>query len=94
MSQPTLEQFTASMLGRGYDEVLVREWGPDHIAPEHDHPFDTDALVVRGEFWLTVGDATRHLRAGDSFQLGRGIRHAERYGADGATFWAARRNPR
>ena len=33
-------------------------------------------------------------RAGDSFQLGRGIRHAERYGADGATFWAARRNPR
>lgn len=94
MSQPTLEQFTASMLERGYDEVLVREWGPDHLAPEHDHPFDTDALVVRGEFWLTVGDSTRHLRAGDSFQLGRGIRHAERYGSEGAMFWAARRNPR
>lgn len=94
MNRQTLEQFTATMIARGYDEVLVREWGPDHVAPDHEHPFDTDALVVSGEFWLTVGETTRHLRAGDTFQLNRGIRHAERYGSEGATFWAARRNPR
>lgn len=94
MTQPTLQQFTATMLARGFDEVLVREWGAGHVAPDHEHPFDTEALVVQGEFWLTVGEATRHLRAGDTFQLGRGVRHAETYGAAGATFWAARRNPR
>jgi hypothetical protein len=94
MSQQTLEQFTATMLARGFDEVLVREWGAHHVAPDHEHPFDTEAVVVSGEFWLTVGDSTRHLRTGDTFQLGRGIRHAEKYGAQGATFWAARRNPR
>ena len=94
MTHQSLYQFTATMTARGYDEVLVREWGPDHVAPEHEHPFDTDALVVQGEFWLTVGDTTRHLRAGDTFQLTRGVRHAEKYGPQGATFWAARRNPR
>jgi quercetin dioxygenase-like cupin family protein len=50
------------------------------------------ALVVRGEFWLTVGEQTRHLRAGDAFELQRGIPHAERYGPQGATYWVARRN--
>lgn len=88
----TLEEFTAHEKALGADEVLVREWGARHEAPLHEHPFDTRALVVRGEFWLTVGDQVQHLRAGDRFELGRGIPHAERYGAEGATFWAARRN--
>lgn len=93
MNLPTLEQFTRQMLGRGYHEVLVREWQPDHVAPEHEHPFDTNAIVVRGEFWLTTGGTTRHLKQGDTFELNRGIAHEERYGPEGATFWAARRNP-
>lgn len=93
MTLPSFEQFSAKMLGSGYHEVLVREWEPHHCTPEHDHPFDTDALVVRGEFWLTSGGSTRHIRAGERFQLGRSIAHAERYGPQGATFWAARRNP-
>ena len=91
MNRQTLEQFTASMLGRGYDEVLVREWGPDHIAPEHEHPFDARGLVVAGEFWLSVGEHTRRFGPGEIFELARGTRHAERYGDAGATFWAARR---
>ena len=94
MSDKTLEQFTAQMLAQGFDEVLVREWAPLHETPPHEHPFDTSAMVVKGEFWLSVGSDTRHLRAGETFELGRGIQHAERYGAEGATFWAARRNPR
>jgi quercetin dioxygenase-like cupin family protein len=93
MNNTSLEQFTSQMLSRGYHEVLVREWDAHHVTPEHDHPFDTSALVIRGEFWLTVGENTRHLRQGDTFQLDRGIAHSERYGPEGATFWAARRNP-
>ncbi|MEN9416450.1 MAG: hypothetical protein RI988_70 [Pseudomonadota bacterium] len=89
----TFEQFRDEALRQGFHEALVREWAPDHESPVHEHPFDTRALVVRGEFWLTVGHATRHLRAGDTFELARHVPHVERYGPEGATFWAARVNP-
>jgi quercetin dioxygenase-like cupin family protein len=46
---------------------------------------------VQGEMWLTVGEGTRHLRAGDTFELDRELPHAERYGSAGATYWVARR---
>ncbi|MBL0151309.1 MAG: AraC family transcriptional regulator [Ideonella sp.] len=57
-------------------------------------PFDVKALVVDGQLWLTVGKSTRHLRAGDDFELARDIEHSERYGVEGATYWVARRNPK
>jgi hypothetical protein len=92
MNPLTFEQFRDEALRQGCDEALVREWGPGHETPVHEHPFDTRALVVSGEFWLTVGGRTRHLKAGDRFELARHIAHAERYGPEGATFWAARVN--
>lgn len=88
----TFEEFSAEEKARGADEVLVREWAADHQTPVHEHPFDARALVVRGEFDLTVDGQTRHLRPGDRFELTRGIAHAEHYGPEGATFWVARRN--
>ena len=42
--------------------------------------------------WLTCAGATRHLRPGDTFELAHAAEHAERYGPEGATYWAARRN--
>jgi hypothetical protein len=42
--------------------------------------------------WLTVGEETRHLRLGDTFELERDEPHAERYGVEGATYWVARRH--
>lgn len=50
------------------------------------------ALVTAGEMWLTVGDHTRRLVAGDEFRLARDEVHAERYGSDGATYLAARKH--
>jgi quercetin dioxygenase-like cupin family protein len=47
-------------------------------------------MLTQDEMCLTVGERTRHLRAGDSFELESGVPHAERYGAEGATYWAAR----
>lgn len=92
MSLPSFEEFSAAARARGFDEVLVREWQAGHATPEHEHPFDVTALVVRGEFWLSVGGEVRHLKPGDTFEVKRGTRHAERYGADGATFWTGRAN--
>jgi quercetin dioxygenase-like cupin family protein len=89
--QQTFEQFAQQAAEQGFDETLVREWNAHHVTELHQHPFDTSALVVRGEFWLTVAGETTHLKAGDRFALGRHIEHSERYGSEGATFWAARR---
>jgi hypothetical protein len=40
--------------------------------------------------WLTVAERTQHLRTGDRFELEAEVPHAERYGAEGATYWVAR----
>ncbi len=94
MSTPTFDEYQARALGRGFDEVLPRTWGPNEVVPEHAHPFSVEALVVAGEMWLTVGDATRHLLPGDTFTLRADEKHGERYGPAGSTYWAARRHPK
>ena len=92
MPEPfTFDTYRQAALARGFDEVLERHWNPAQVVDEHAHPFIAKALVVRGEMWLTVGDDTQHLLAGDTFSLDRGRSHSERYGPDGATYWVARR---
>jgi mannose-6-phosphate isomerase-like protein (cupin superfamily) len=92
MKLPTREDFDAAARAADYDEVLERRWAPDTVLPTHTHPFAVRAVVVQGQLWLRCGDETRHLQAGDRFELGREVPHAERYGAEGATYWVARRN--
>jgi mannose-6-phosphate isomerase-like protein (cupin superfamily) len=92
MTAPSFAQFKTTQLAQGFDEVLERPWAPNTVVSTHTHPFSVSALVVQGEMWLTVGDDTRHLQAGDRFTLDRDVPHAERYGAEGAVFWVARRN--
>ena len=93
MSMPTFQQFEADARACGFvDEVIERHWQPDTVLADHVHPFAASALVVQGEMWLTVGAQTRHLLAGDTFELPRDLPHAERYGPNGATYWVARRN--
>ena len=92
MTLPSFESFAAQHRASGSDEVLERRWEPDQVVDTHTHPFSVQALVVQGEMWLTVGGQTKHLRAGDRFELEHSVPHAERYGSDGATYWVARRN--
>ncbi len=94
MPQTTFAEFESSARARGFDEVLVREWQPNQVVGQHTHPFGVDAQVVRGEFWLTCSGTTRHVRAGEGFELDREVPHEERYGAEGATVWVARLNSR
>ena len=91
MNTPDFSTFQADALARGFDEVAERAWSANAEAPTHTHPFSVEALVVQGEMWLTAHGSTRHLVAGDSFQLDLAVEHAERYGPEGATYWAARR---
>jgi len=85
------EQFASAARAAGFDEVLVRDWAPDTVIDTHTHNFAVLAIVTRGEMWLTAGGSTRHLRPGDRFALDARVPHAERYGAEGASYWVARR---
>lgn len=91
MTPPTFDRFAAAARADGFDEVIERTWAPGIVLDTHTHDFGVRALVVRGEMWLTVGEATQHLRTGDPFVLDANVPHAERYGPDGATYWVARR---
>jgi hypothetical protein len=95
MSSPDLPDFPtfeAAAKARGFDEVLERKWAPGHETGKHRHPFVAHALVVQGDFRLTVGGDCRHLYAGDTFDLDRDVERSENYGPQGATYWVARRN--
>jgi uncharacterized cupin superfamily protein len=93
MSMSDFETFKAHKLQEGFDEVLIRDWQANAKNEPHQHPFSVDALMVSGEFWLTIeGQGTRHLQPGDRFQVPRGVTHHEHYGPQGAVFWAARKN--
>lgn len=87
---PTFEAFAAEQRAAACDEVLQRNWKPGTKVETHTHPFAVRALIVQGEMWLTIGERTQHLRAGDRFELDRDVPHAERYGPEGATYWVAR----
>jgi hypothetical protein len=92
MSELTFDTFKASARSQGFDEIVERQWKPDTEVGTHTHSFAVKALVVQGEMWLSVGERTLHLLPGDTFQLDREVPHAERYGHQGATYWAARRS--
>ena len=61
--------FESSARAQGFAEVLKREWAPHVNVGMHAHPFGVKALVVRGELWSTHSGQTRHLKAGDTFDL-------------------------
>ena len=87
----SFEAFEADALLNGFEEVLVRQWAPDLVNGIHMHPFGVQAVVVQGEMWLYLESTTLHLLPGDGFSLDAGVPHHERYGAEGATSWVARR---
>jgi quercetin dioxygenase-like cupin family protein len=90
---PAFDDHVAVMRAQGFDEVAQRQWPPGEIVPTHTHPFAVDVLMVAGEMWLGTGDGEpRHLRPGDRFTLDAHQPHDERYGPEGATYWAARRH--
>jgi AraC-like ligand binding domain len=91
MNTPDFQTFEGDAKAEGFDEVAERAWPADSELAPHRHDFSVRALVVRGEMWLSRAGTTRHLRPGDTFTLELAEEHAERYGPEGATYWAARR---
>jgi quercetin dioxygenase-like cupin family protein len=90
MTLPSFDEFTAQALSNGFSEVLVREWKPNQVVELHQHDFKVSALVVQGQFTLNIDGVSKQLQVGDRFEVSKFQEHAEYYGPEGATFWAAR----
>ena len=84
--------FEAAARRSGYTEIIAKDWEPSLVLERHTHPYDVDALLVSGSLALEIDGETRHLVAGDAFQLAANVPHSEVYGPNGATVWVARRH--
>jgi quercetin dioxygenase-like cupin family protein len=92
MNLPSFDEFRQKALAAGYDEVIEREWPPNTVLETHTHPFGVHAILTRGEMWLTMNGHTQQLQTGSIFELEPNVLHDERYGAEGAAYWVARKN--
>lgn len=92
MNLPSFDEFRQKALAAGFDEVIEREWAPNTVLETHTHPFGVRAILTRGEMWLTMNGHTQHLQPGSVFELEPNVPHDERYGAEGAAYWVARKN--
>ena len=62
----------------------VVELSPGSIVSQHDHPNEQMGIVLRGTLTFTIGDETRELGAGDTYNIPGGVKHRVVTGADGA----------
>lgn len=86
--------FEAGLHAEGYLEVMDRRMEASTVNPEHAHEFDARLLVLEGDMTLHSGGEARTYRAGDTFAITAGRRHAEHAGAEGVRYLAGRRYPK
>ncbi|MGH7038178.1 MAG: cupin domain-containing protein [Stellaceae bacterium] len=87
------KEFEAELQAEGYRETTMRDMPANHENPEHAHPFDARLLILDGEMTIACAGGERTYRAGDTFAMAAGRRHAELAGAAGVRYLAGRRHP-
>lgn len=83
--------FETELQQQGYAEVVDRRMAADAVNPEHSHEFDARLLILDGAMTIASEGTTRTYRAGDTFAMTAGCRHAEHAGPDGVRYLAGRR---
>src|ERR1700753_4155922 len=82
--------FEAKLKQDGYD-VMTNTTPNAKVNPEHSHPFDVRAMVLKGDFSLTRGGETKAYKPGEIFTMDRGCLHYESYGPEGAVILLGRK---
>jgi quercetin dioxygenase-like cupin family protein len=85
------QSFEASLKGEGYDVQTSTTPGAK-VNPEHSHPFDVKALVLKGAVTLTREGKTDTYKPGEVFTMVRGCQHFESYGPEGAVVLVGRKH--
>ncbi|HTR83792.1 MAG TPA: cupin domain-containing protein [Reyranella sp.] len=84
------QTFEAELKRDGYD-VMTNTTPGAKVNPEHCHPFDVRAMVLKGDFSLTRDGKTVAYRPGEIFTMERGCQHYESYGPEGAVILLGRK---
>ena len=87
-----VQAFEADLRAQGYQVITSVEQPPGYAMGEHVHPFDACALIVAGDFTITVDGQARRYGVGDVFRLPAGTLHSESAGEDGVQYLACRRS--
>ena len=89
MKTNTEQDAKAILLERGHKNIVTFTFPKGDVKEAHEHPFDSDVVIVSGSIKIVVADKEYNLAPGDEFQLGAGIKHSECMGEDGVTLVAA-----
>ena len=87
MNQSTFE---AELKRDGYD-VMTNTTAGAKVNPEHSHPFDVRAMVLKGALTLTREGRTDTYQPGEIFSMPRGCLHYESYSDEGAVVLLGRK---
>ncbi len=85
------QAFENELRNQGYGEVVDRRMEANTLNPEHAHEFDARLLVLEGAMTIASEGKQRTYRAGDTFSMSAGCRHAEQCGPEGVRYLAGRR---
>ncbi len=89
MKTITEREAKAILLERGHKNIVTFTFPKGDVKEAHEHPFESDIVIVFGSITIVVADKEYNLAPGDEFQLGAGIKHSEFMGEGGVTLVAA-----
>ena len=78
-----LATFEDALKRDGFQEIVTAGFGVGHDLGDHAHPYGLRAMVIDGEFRITVDGTETVYRPGEIFALASGVRHTERTGPEG-----------
>jgi quercetin dioxygenase-like cupin family protein len=85
---PPLEMRPGSVIARRMEgqriTMAVFELQPGAVVPEHEHPAEQIGLCIRGSITFTIGDETRTLGPGGTWNVPSGVPHRAEAGSAGA----------
>jgi len=82
--------FEAQLKKEGY-EMMTNTTPGAKVNPEHTHPFDVKAMVLKGALTLNRDGGSQTYKAGEVFSMPRGCLHYESYGDEGAVVLLGRK---
>lgn len=85
------DDFTLQLRREGFENFVEVEREANGMIDTHSHPFQSKALILRGEIRLAVAGKEAVYRAGDVFELSNGMEHVEYYGPQGVSYLVGRK---
>ena len=82
--------FQAELKRDGYD-VMTNTTPGAKVNPEHSHPFDIRAMVLKGALTMNRDGQSQTFGPGEIFTMPRGCLHYESYGREGAVVLLGRK---